>query len=79
MRVANGDEEDESAAAAILLSPVESIDCEADGTRRRPETDCDDEELAPPLLLLRLPSLCREAVLLPVLELVRGSLLIVSI
>lgn len=80
MRVANDDGDDDNAAAAIFLSPVESIDCEAEGTRKRPEADCDDVELAPPLLLLlRPPSLCREPVLLPVLVLVRGSLLIWSI
>jgi len=84
VRVANDDGDDgddDNAAAAIFLSPVESIDCEAEGTRKRPEADCDDVELAPPLLLLLLrpPSLCREPVLLPVLVLVRGSLLIWSI
>lgn len=75
MRAANDAGDDDNAAAAIFLSPVESIDCEAEGTRKRPEADCIDEELAP-LLLLRPPSLCREPVLLPVFVLVRGSLLI---
>ncbi len=76
MRVAkgvDGDVDGEEIADVILLSPVASIDCEADGTRRRPETDCDDVELA---LLLRPPSLRREPVLV---LLVRESLLISSI
>ncbi len=81
MRVANGvggEVNGDGVADAILLSPVASIDCVAEGTRKRPEADCGGVEVAPPLLLLlRLPSLCREPVFLSVL--VRGSLLICSI